>query len=277
MTIFHRNADVIFDHQPLFKLQHAIVHLAAVPLRAEPSDRSEMTSQLLFGDLVEMQEQKDNWARVKSCFDGYSGWLNPRQTVALQLGDFERHNDGDSWCVNDTVALAESNGSVQILPLGATLPFYADGKFKIGNNEYTLHGNANNIAQQRLDEENIQINALRLLNAPYLWGGKTVFGIDCSGFTQVVFKLLGVKLKRDAFQQAEQGRIVNVIDQGQCGDLAFFHNDGGKIVHVGILLDNKTIIHASGQVRIDRIDHQGIFNAERKTYTHHLKLIKRLV
>jgi gamma-D-glutamyl-L-lysine dipeptidyl-peptidase len=264
-------------HQPVFNLQHAVVHLACVPLRAEPSDRSEMTNQLLFGDLVEVMESKDKWTRVKSTYDGYTGWMNPRQTVSLAVGEFELYNTNDAWLVNDTVALAEANGSVQILPMGATLPFYDGGKFRIGNSNYTLHGNASNATETKLNEENIQLNALRLLNAPYLWGGKTVFGIDCSGFTQVVFKLLGINLKRDAYQQAEQGRAVSLIDQGQCGDLAFFHNDAGKIVHVGILLDNKTIIHSSGQVRIDRIDHQGIFNAERKAYTHHLKLIKRLV
>jgi gamma-D-glutamyl-L-lysine dipeptidyl-peptidase len=116
---------------------------------------------------------------------------------------------------------------------------------------------------------------LSWLNAPYQWGGRSVFGVDCSGFTQIIFRQLGIKLMRDAYQQAESGEMVNFISEGRCGDLAFFDNDDKKIVHTGILLGNDEIIHASGRVRIDKIDHYGIFNTEKNSYSHHLRMIKR--
>jgi len=110
-----------------------------------------------------------------------------------------------------------------------------------------------------------------------LWGGRSPFGIDCSGFTQMVYKLCGMPLKRDAWMQAEQGQDIHLLDETQPGDLAFFDNEEGRIIHVGILTTKNRIIHASGKVRLDSIDHQGIFNSETKRYTHNLRLLKRLI
>ena len=119
--------------------------------------------------------------------------------------------------------------------------------------------------------------AFMYLNAPYLWGGKTPFGIDCSGFTQMVYKLNGYSLLRDASQQATQGEALSFIEESEAGDLAFFDNDEGVITHVGIIMEDNYIIHSSGKVRIDRLDHLGIFNPDTQRHTHKLRVIKKYI
>ena len=126
-------------------------------------------------------------------------------------------------------------------------------------------------------KSDIVSTAFLYLNAPYLWGGKSPFGIDCSGFTQMVYKLCGYKLLRDAYQQSNQGDALSFIEESEPGDLAFFDNEEGKIIHVGIIMENNYIIHASGKVRIDRLDHLGIYNAEQNKHTHRLRVIKKIV
>ncbi len=171
--------------------------------------------------------------------------------------------------------------SVRQLPvlIGSTLPSFDGMNFKLKNEKFVYngqaitHGNGNDYDHEKILEK----CALKYLHAPYLWGGRSPFGIDCSGFTQMVFKLMDVRLKRDAYQQAQQGKDIGFADLAQEGDLAFFENKEGKISHVGIILKNKKIIHASGCVRIDKIDAYGIFNEETKKYSHNLKVIKRVL
>ena len=157
---------------------------------------------------------------------------------------------------------------------GAPLPRYNNKKFKIGETEYSFDGTVR--LSTTPDKKMIIENAYMYINSPYLWGGRSPFGIDCSGFTQVVYKLCGIRLKRDASQQAEQGTTIKSLEESTPGDLAFFANGTEKITHVGILLPQHKIIHASGKVRVDKIDPQGIFNEDKNTYTHNLRLIKRI-
>jgi cell wall-associated NlpC family hydrolase len=139
---------------------------------------------------------------------------------------------------------------------------------------HTYDGNKINV---KPNKSNIVATAFLYLNAPYLWGGKTPFGVDCSGFTQMVYKLNGINLNRDASQQATQGEALSFIEESEPGDLAFFDNAEGEIIHVGIIMENNYIIHAHGKVRIDRLDHSGIYNAERQIHTHKLRVIKKIV
>ncbi len=159
---------------------------------------------------------------------------------------------------------------------GSSLPHYENQSFKINDELFEFNAavtggtNQSSIAQ-------LPAFAMSFLNMPYLWGGRSPAGIDCSGFTNIVYKLAGIRLRRDAWQQSEQGILINFIDEARPGDLAFFQNEEGKIIHVGIILQQQKIIHASGRVRIDTIDHYGIYDEELKKYTHQLRLIRRMI
>ena len=111
----------------------------------------------------------------------------------------------------------------------------------------------------------------------YLWGGRNALGIDCSGFTQMMYRIFGIQLPRDASEQVKIGETVDFLTEAQTGDLAFFENKDHKIIHVGMLMDNESIMHASGRVKINRIDATGIVSEEDGQHTHQLRIIKRII
>jgi cell wall-associated NlpC family hydrolase len=160
--------------------------------------------------------------------------------------------------------------------LGSFLPNYKKNNVSFNKNEYIFDGLTVDSSKKNSKNKLIE-NAYIYLNAPYLWGGRSPLGIDCSGFTQLLYKLNGVQLPRDASQQAKVGQTLSFVEESEAGDLAFFDNEEGNIIHVGMVLDNNRIIHASGKVRIDRLDHQGIYNVDTHKYSHRLRLIKKII
>jgi cell wall-associated NlpC family hydrolase len=254
---------------------YAICNLSMIPIRSEASDRSEMVSQLLFGESVEVIDKHDSWRKIKTQYDDYIGWIDKKQVMGITDDEHTRIISRHSTVTLDIVQIVIFNQS-NIIPvvLGSTLPSYQEKKFSMGETSFSYDGNVRTFAAP--EPEKLIEHAYMYLNAPYLWGGRSPFGIDCSGYTQMVFKLCGIFLKRDSQQQAQQGRTINLLEEAKPGDLAFFDNADGKIVHVGIVLPNRKIIHASGKVHIDKLDQQGIFNEETNKYTHTLRLIKRM-
>jgi hypothetical protein len=235
-----------------------------------------MVSQLLFGETVSIIDKHDGWAKVIITFDEYEGWIHSSQLVSLSLPEFLETQKAKNYLSFDLVQILLSHQRIYSIVLGSTLPWFREGLCRIGDTNYTFDGNAR-IPDYAAGTRMIVENAFMYLNAPYLWGGRSPFGIDCSGFTQMVYKLCGITLKRDAWMQAEQGSGINLLDETQPGDLVFFDNEEGKIIHTGILTAKNRVIHASGQVRVDNIDHHGIFNTESRKYTHKLRLIKRII
>lgn len=251
-------------------MEFGICNLAIVPLRAEPSERSEMVSQLLFGEAFEIMELQENWMRIITAFDGYEGWISSLQFAGLSKTAYQtlQQNPSSLTYLPVTQAWRRDNDSVLYLPAGSSLAFLEGTACHIGQVYYEILGEIG-------AKESLETSARSFLDVPYLWGGRTHFGIDCSGFTQSVLRLQGVNLKRDAYLQAEQGQTVDFLQETQLGDLAFFDNAEGRITHVGILLGNDQIIHASGKVKIDKIDTNGIYSHELQRYTHKLRIIKR--
>jgi cell wall-associated NlpC family hydrolase len=230
---------------------------------------------LLFGDYVQILQKTEKWYWVQSDFDEYQGWVDFRQLAIISEAEYLADRAGD-YLVPAVVqnVLKGEDGTDYYLAAGSSLPQYAAAACYLGKHRYNVSFQALQVEPSHA-QENIAKYALFFLNAPYLWGGRTLFGIDCSGFVQIVFKMAGIKLKRDASQQALAGATVDFLSVTQAGDVAFFDNEQGRITHVGILLSNKEIIHASAKVRIDPIDDQGIFNKELNRYTHNLRIIKR--
>lgn len=252
-------------------MKHAICLLPIVPMRAEPRHASEMTNQLLFGEVCELLEDKDEWCLVRSIYDAYQGYVDKQQLRMLaheqlaQLSHFTHVNTAAE-------RIACPQGSMLIphacMLSEAVLDMVGATAMPPSAMPFAPAADAKKFLQQW---------AQNFVNAPYLWGGKSMMGFDCSGLSQQLMKMVGVRLPRDASQQVSQGKTVSFLEESVLGDLAFFDNEEGHITHVGMLLSPREIVHASGHVRIDTIDHHGIYRQSDKHYTHRLRVIKRML
>lgn len=261
-------------------MEYAVVCVPAAPVRRKPDHRKEMVNQLLFGEKVCLLKSKGElWVKVRSLHDNYEGWMT---NTLLQEINRKEAQETVPWVAADLLNNITLNEKNMQIPAGAAVPFFnsqpADmpkENGKLGDWLFTYTGNYINRNEQRSSKELLEKLALPWLNAPYLWGGRTVLGVDCSGFTQVIYKMMGIDLPRDAWQQAQEGKPVRKFNEAQPGDLAFFNNKE-DIVHVGILLENDQIIHASGKVKIDKIDKKGVMDAATGKRILSLKAVRRI-
>ena len=256
-------------------MKYGIANISIIPIRLEASDRTEMVSQILFGETYKVLELKAKWVKIRMSHDSYEGWICKKQfseiTKAIYLQVSEKTN---YYNYNLIDALSTEEGVMIPIGLGSTLPFY-DGEHCLINDIIFQFEGAQS-PNKKTDKQGILNIAFMYLRAPYLWGGRTPMGIDCSGLTQMAYRLNGLAIPRDASQQIKVGNSLSFIEEADPGDLAFFDDSEGNIVHVGLILENNQILHASGKVRIDSIDQQGIFNKELGEHTHKLRLIKQL-
>ncbi|MEO5649967.1 MAG: C40 family peptidase [Ginsengibacter sp.] len=254
-------------------MQYMVCCVPVSPMRADASHRSEMVSQQLFGEKsIIIEKAEDNWVKIQLKYDGYQGWV---QQSHLSEIDEEHYLKVDKDLTSDWVNEVDYNGHIMRVPMGSSLSAFSNGKAFWRKSSVYFGGKVWNPDEVKINPKLVKQIAFKFLNTSYLWGGKSVFGIDCSGYAQMVYKFLNKQLPRDAWQQAEEGEVVNFLQEAQSGDLAFFDNAEGKIIHVGILLNEHEIIHSSGKVRIDKIDTEGIMNLETKQRTHRLRIIKR--
>jgi len=249
--------------------QYAICQLAVCPVRSAATDEAEIVTQLVFGDYVTVLENGNPWVKVKNNADGYEGWMDFKQLKFITASGFLNGTKQPPIVVgNPQLELEGPFGPLTIF-LGASLPHFDSEKCTIGTDIYTLK-NKLFVAKQT----DIVALGKAYLNAPYLWGGKSLFGIDCSGLTQNIFKAVGIQVPRDASEQVKHGETIKWKDRA-ANDVVFYTTSSSRVTHVGILVNKNDIIHAHGRVRIDKCDEKGIYNAEQKKYTHAHHSIKR--
>jgi len=238
-------------------MDKGICVVTVAPVRAGNSDKAEIVTEILFGESADILEVNKNWTKIKMHYDGYEGWMDTKQIK--HITDEYLANRKVTLITEDFASIMTNDGRT-LLSMGSEVEYPA-------------------VASRRSHElrESIALTAKEFLNVPYLWGGKSFFAVDCSGFVQLVYKIHNVKMPRDTYQQAEVGEVLSFVEESQPGDLAYFENSEGKIIHVGIMLENQKIIHASGKVRIDTLDSTGIFNKEMNKHTHKLRVIKSVL
>lgn len=235
-------------------MNKGICNVSIAPLRAENSDKSEIVSQLLYGESADIIEVKDNWTKIKTHYDNYEAWMDTKQISPVS----------DEFLTSRKTNFIKETFQSTMLESGRTL-------LSMGS-EVTFETSSPTRGHDL--SESIVNCAKEFLNVPYLWGGKSFFGIDCSGFTQIIYKIHGIKIPRDTYQQAEIGEVLTFIEEAKPGDLAFFENPEGRIIHVGFILADQKIIHAHGKVRVDSLDSSGIFNKDQNKHTHKLRFIR---
>ena len=248
-------------------------------MRKEPDETAEMVNQVLFGESFSIieQDRERNFSLISLHHDQYEGWINSRCIRFLSEADWEMIKEHPVSVTHEPMETltAETMELQIVIGCGSIIRYSSPGKTIIDQNVYNVP------ISPPQDTYNIRENlvqfGLKLVSIPYLWGGRSSFGFDCSGLCQNIFRQAGIQIPRDASQQANHGKPVNFIAEALAGDLAFFDNNDGNIIHVGMILNNGKIIHASGKVKIDELDHQGIFSREQNRYTHQLRLIKKFI
>lgn len=251
----------------------ALCIVPVAPIRKEPRHEAEITSQLLFGEAVELISNHGEWVEIICSYDGYAGFCMRNQLTEV---DAVIATQSQVPLVNTWSGIIQVNEAPMHVPFGSALPGLQNGETTWGS--YRIRSTSKLVMEGAyvFDEESIRAVGFQFLNTSYLWGGRSVFGADCSGFTQVVMRFFGKHLPRDAAHQSLLGEDVGFLQEARCGDLAFFDNEEGKIIHVGMLLNDREILHSAGRVRIDTIDNAGIINRDTFQRTHQLRFVKRL-
>ena len=275
---FIQSNGYIIKYSQLLNMKYAIYLNTALPIRSEASEASEMVTQLLFGDTCEILEESGSFVKIRNNGDGYLGWADSKTLTEIDEETHKKIIDHPVFrtCVPIADIFCMTDKTIYRLSAGSLLPLYNPEKssFEISGKVFQIHPTFVTYLPES-NKDNIIESAMLFVNTPYLWGGKNILGIDCSGLVQTVYAMNGFTLSRDASMQVLEGTKVDTLEEAQPNDLLFFEKEG-RITHVGIFLGDKKIIHASGKVKIEKVDQKGIYNEETTKYTHTLSTIKRV-
>ncbi|MFV0522084.1 MAG: NlpC/P60 family protein [Mangrovibacterium sp.] len=258
-------------------MHFGICTLSSIPVRFEPSEKSEVITQILFGEHFMITQEFMGWYMIKSEFDSTEGWVNPLMVTPISSRIFNNINAKASAVCTSILDLITRKDDQLMVVAGSSLPLWRPYKkeFSLGSGYNAVNGKFNAKPVKNLEQFIIQ-HALMYFNVPHQIGGRSPFGIDASGLIQIIFKMAQIHLPRTADEQVNFGDALTFIEECQNGDVAFFHDEHGKINHVGFIWERNKIIHVSGKVRIDGIDQYGIYNQQTRRYTHNLRVIKRI-
>ncbi|MBK7410794.1 MAG: C40 family peptidase [Saprospirales bacterium] len=256
---------------------HFICPYSVVPLRSSPQERGEQLTQLLFGDLLELLDRNGKtWSRVRCIADNTVGWVLNKQLLEITPSEFHQYRQHYAYCLDLMHPVMTENAYIPI-SLGARLPDFDGMQFQLAGKTYTFSGLAVFPSDLRPSSALVLKIAQRLLYAPSQPGGRSPLGIDAGGLTQLVYRIVGIHLGREPEHQVLQGEGVDFVEEARPGDLAFFEDRKGKVEHVGIILPRQKIMHSFGAVRIDKLDHYGIFDEQLQQYSHKMRVIRRVL
>ncbi|MDE5704084.1 MAG: C40 family peptidase, partial [Bacteroidales bacterium] len=204
--------------------------LSQVPMRATISHASEMVSQLLFGDTFIILEKYTHWFKIRTDADGYEAWVDSKQVKLIPKELHQIWNiDAKAAFTTQPHSLLSHTGDLSrfSVGMGCRLPLWEQGLFAMPETGFEtaadlLTADARKAMAATEKREALLKSAAQWLYTPYLWGGKSIFGTDCSGFTQTLCRMYGVQLPRDAKDQAMTGETFNFIEEALPGDLLFF-------------------------------------------------------